>query len=339
MRDNEPGLEIHSKTARRRNEMNAKKKMMLALLGSAMIAAGPSGYRIIGKIAVPGTGGWDYVTVDSSARRVYVTHATQVDVLDADSQQAVGKIADTPGAHGVALAPQFGHGFISAGKGDSVIVFDLKTLKVIAQVKTGKKPDAILYDPATRRVFAMNGDSDSATVINAADNSVAGTIELGGGPEFAVADGKGSVWVNLEEKNEVVQIDSQAMQVKHHWPVAPCEAPSSLAFDAQNRRLFLGCRNHFMGVVDADSGKVVATYPIGDHVDASAFDAETKLVFHSTGDGNVFVFKQDSADKYTFLEKIATNQGSKTMGFDPKDHRLYVPANQSGSFTVLVLGK
>jgi len=319
--------------------MKAKHKLVLALLGVAMIAAAPSGYRIIGKIALSGTGGWDYVTVDAAARRVYVTHATQVEVLDADSQQPVGKIAETPGAHGVALAPEFGRGFISAGKADSVVVFDLKTLKAVAQVKTGKKPDAIIYDPATKRVFAMNGDSDSATVINAADNSVAGTVDLGGGPEFAAADGKGNVWVNLEEKNEVVHIDSQAMQVKHHWPVAPCQAPSSLAFDGQTRRLFLGCRNHFMAVVDADSGKVVASYPIGDHVDASAFDPETKLVFHSTGDGNVFVFKQESADKYSLVEKVATNQGSKTMGFDPKSHHLFVPANQSGSFSVLVLGQ
>jgi len=317
--------------------MHTKYKMMLALLGLATIAAGPSGYKVSGKIALPGTGGWDYVTVDAAARRVYVTHATQVEVLDADSQQPVSKITDTPGAHGVALAPEFGRGFISAGKADAVIVFDLKTLKPIAQVKTGKKPDAIIYDPATKRVFAMNGESDNTTVINAADNSVAGTIALGGGPEFSAADGKGNLWVNIEEKNEVVHIDTQAMQVKHHWPLAPCEAPSSMALDAQNRRLFLGCRNHFMAVVNADSGKVVATYPIGDHVDASAFDPQTKLVFHSTGDGNVFVFKQDSADKYTFVEKIATNQGSKTMGLDPKTHRLFVPANQAGSFTVLVL--
>jgi YVTN family beta-propeller protein len=319
--------------------MHTKYKMMLAFLGLATIAAGPSGYKVSGKIALPGTGGWDYVTVDAAARRVYVTHATQVEVLDADSQQPVSKITDTPGAHGVALAPEFGRGFISAGKADAVIVFDLKTLKPIAQVKTGKKPDAIIYDPATKRVFAMNGESDSTTVINAADNSVAGTIALGGGPEFSAADGKGNLWVNIEEKNEVVHIDTQAMQVKHHWPLAPCEAPSSMALDTQNRRLFLGCRNHFMAVVNADSGKVVATYPIGDHVDASAFDPETKLVFHSTGDGNVFVFKQDSADKYTFVEKIATNQGSKTMGLDPKTHRLFVPANQAGSFTVLVLGQ
>jgi YVTN family beta-propeller protein len=319
--------------------MRTKYKLMLALLGLATIAAGPSGYKISGKIALPGTGGWDYVTVDAAARRVYIAHATQVEILDADSLQAVGKITDTPGAHGVALATEFGRGFITAGKADSVIVFDLKSLKPIAQVKSGKKPDAVIYDPATKRVFAMNGDSDSTTVINAADNSVAGTIALGGGPEFTAVDGKGNLWVNIEEKNEMVHIDTQAMQVKDHWPVAPCEAPSSMALDAANRRLFLGCRNHFMAVVDADSGKVIATYPIGDHVDASAFDPETKLVFHSTGDGNVFVFKQDSADKYTFVEKIATNPGSKTMGLDPKTHRLWVPTNQAGSFTVLVLGQ
>jgi YVTN family beta-propeller protein len=321
--------------------MNRKSAALIASLGLISFAtlAASSGYKIIKKVALPGTGGWDYVAVDASARRVYVSHASQVEVLDADTNEIVGAIPNTPGVHGIAIAPEAGRGYISAGKADAAIIFDLKTLKPLGQVKTGKKPDAIIYDPATKRVFAMNGDSNSTTVINAADGTVAATIDLGGGPEFSVADGKGNVYVNLEDQSQLVHIDSQSLKVKDHWPVAPCTAPSSMAFDPATRRLFLGCRSHVMAVVDADSGKVVATYPIGDHVDASAFDPATKLVFNSLGEGSVAVFHQDSADKYTFLENIATNQASKTMGFDPKTHHLFVPANLGGNFTVLVLSQ
>lgn len=307
---------------------------ILTLFGAAL---GPSGYRIANQIPLPGTGGWDYLTVDDVARRVYISHETQVEVLDADSGKVVGSIPDTPGVHGIALAPALGRGFVTAGKGNYVVIFDMKTLKTIAKVDTGKKPDAIAFDPATNRVFAMDGGSDATTVINAADGSVAGTVALGGGPEFSVADGKGSVWVNLEDKSQLVHIDSKSMTIADRWPVAPCQSPSSMAFDSPNRRLFLGCRSHVMAVVDADSGKIVASYPIGDHVDASAFDAATKLVFHSTGDGNVAVFRQDSPDTYTFLENIPTNPGSKTMALDARTHRLFVPATRGAAFSVLVL--
>jgi DNA-binding beta-propeller fold protein YncE len=322
-------------------KMKHKSATLAAFLVLATLSAfgASSGYHLLKKVSIPGAGGWDYVTVDAAARRVYISHATQVEILDADTSEIVGKIPDTPGVHGVALAPESGRGFITAGKSDAVIIFDLKTLKPISQVKVGKKPDAIVYDPATKRVFAMNGDSDSTTAINSADGTVAGTVDLGGGPEFPVADGKGNLYVNLEEENLLVHVDTQSLKVKDRWPVAPCQAPSSMAFDAELRRLFLGCRSHVMAVVDADSGKVVATYPIGDHVDASFFDPATRLVLHSLGDGNVAVFHQDSADKYTFVENIATNKGSKTMGFDPKTHHLFVPANQEGVFTILVLGQ
>jgi len=305
----------------------------------SLIDAAPltSSYRVANQVVFPGAGGWDYLIVDSAARRVYISHANQVEVLDADAQKSVGAIPDTPGVHGIALATELGRGFISAGKADSVVVFDLKTLKVLSKVKTGKKPDAIVFDPATDRVFAMNGESGSTTVINAADNSVAGTIDLGGGPEFAVADGAGKVWVNLEDKSELVQIDSKSLKVSNRWPVAPCESPSSMAFDAANRRIFIGCRNHFMAVANADTGKILATYPIGDHVDASAFDPETKLVFNSLGEGSIAVFHQDSADKYTALANIPTAQGSKTMALDAKTHRLYVPSMRAGQFTILIL--
>jgi YVTN family beta-propeller protein len=277
--------------------------------------------------------------VDEGARRVYVSHATQVNVLDADTGKLVGTIEDTPGVHDIALATKLDRGFISAGKADVVVIFDLKTLKTISRVATGKKPDTVVFDPATNRVFAMNGGSGSVTVFNAADGSVVATIELGGGPEFSVADGKGSLWVNLEDKSQLVHIDSKNMKITDRWDVAPCQSPSSMAFDPQHRRLFLGCRNRVMAVVDGDSGKVVGSYPIGDHVDASAFDAAAKLVFNSTGDGNVAIFRQDDPDTYTFLEDIPTALGSKTMALDAKTHRLYVPAMRSGEFSILVLDR
>ena len=319
--------------------MNRLFTIVLALSGLIVGAASPSGYRLAGQVPLPGAGGWDYLTVDASARRVYISHATQVEVLDADTQKSVGTIPDTPGVHGIALAPGLGRGFISAGKADFVVVFDLKTLKAISTVKTGKKPDAIIFDPASNRVFSMNGGSDSTTAINAADGSVAATIDLGGGPEFSVADGAGKLWVNLEDKSELVQIDSKSLKVANRWPVAPCASPSSMAFDATNRRIFIGCRNHLMAVVNADTGKIVASYPIGDHVDASAFDPETKLVFNSLGEGSIAVFQQDSADSYSALTNISTAQGSKTMALDAKTHRLYVPSLQAGQFAVLVFDR
>jgi len=312
----------------------------LSLVATAALATPPSGYHIIKKVPIPGAGGWDYVTVDDVARRVYVSHATQVEVLNADTFELVGTIPNTPGVHGIAVASEFGRGFITAGKSDSVIIFDLKTLKALGEVKVGKKPDAIMYGPATKHVFAMNGDSDSTTVINAADGNVVGTIDLGGGPEFAVADGKGNVYINLEDKAETVHIDSNTLKVLHHWPLAPGKTATALAFDPQTRRLFAGCRGgQLMVVLDADTGKVITTAPIGERVDAAAFDPATKLVFQSTGGGTIAVFLQDSADKYTLLENIVTNPGSKTMGLDPKTHRLFVPANIGGTFTILVLGQ
>jgi YVTN family beta-propeller protein len=317
--------------------------LLAAILGvvtTAALAAPQSGYHIVKKVKVPGTGGWDYVTVDEAGRRVYVAHATQVEVLDADTAELVGTIPNIPGVHGVAIASEFGRGFISAGKSDSVVIFDVKTLKTLGEVKVGKKPDAIIYDPATKHVFAMNGESDSTTVINAADGKVVGTIDLGGGPEFAVADGKGNVYINLEDKAETVHIDSNTLKVLDRWPLAPGKTATALAFDPQTRRLFAGCRGgQLMVVLDADSGKAITTAPIGERVDAAAFDPATKLVFQSTGGGTVAVFHQDSADRYTLLENVVTNPGSKTMGLDPKTHHLFVPANFGGNFTILVFGR
>src|ERR1700680_2567540 len=252
------------------------------------VAAPPAdGYFIVKKIPIPGQGSWDYLAIDEGARRLYVSHGTQVEVLDLDSFAIVGNIPNTLGVHGIAIAPELGRGFVSNGQSSTVTVFDLKTLKPIADVPTGKKPDAIIYDPATSRVFAFNGESDSATVIDAATGKVGGTVDLGGGPEFAAADAKGSVYDNLEDESLVLKINSRDLKVEQRWPTGPCKAPSSMGRHRTNRRLLLGCRSKVMAVVDADSGKVLTTLPIGDHVDATVFDPETKLVFNSNGEGTI----------------------------------------------------
>jgi YVTN family beta-propeller protein len=318
-------------------------KLTTAILAAALSlgigAPDSSNYHLVKKVPLSGAGGWDYLTLDGAARRLYITHATQVIVVDADSLEVVGNIPGLAGVHGVAIAAEFGHGFITNGGSNSVTVFDLKTLAKIGEVKVGNKPDAIVYDAASKRVFAMNGDGDSSTAINAADGKVVGTVELGGGPEFTIADGKGNVFVNLEEKNQLLRIDSATLTVKDRWPVAPCEAPSSLGFDADNSRLFLGCRSKVMAVVNAADGKVVASYPIGDHADATAFDPSAKVAFTSTGDGNIFAFHQDSPNSYSALPTIPTVKGSKTMTIDKKTQRLFVPAREGDQFSLLVFEK
>jgi YVTN family beta-propeller protein len=272
----------------------------LALLCSALpaVAAPPSeGHSIVKKIPIPGQGSWDYLAVDEAARRVYVSHGTQVEVLDVDSGSIVGNIPNTLGVHGVAIAPELRRGFVSNGQSSTVTIFDLKTLKPIADVPTGKKPDAIIFDPATSRVFVFNGGSNSATAIDAATGKVAGTVDLGGGPEFAAADGNGFVFDNLEDESLVLKIDSRKLTVEKRWPTAPCASPSSMAIDRANRRLFLGCRSKVMAVMNADTGQVITALPIGDHVDATAFDPETKLIFNSNGEGTISVIRQEGPDK------------------------------------------
>ena len=316
--------------------------LTLAAVCSTLLAAPAlpqSSHTITQKIAIPGQGGWDYLAVDEGARRLYVSHGTQVEVLDIDSKTLVGTIPNTPGVHGIAVAPELGRGFISNGQTSTVTIFDLKTLKKIGDVPTGKKPDAILYDPATSEVFAFNGDSESSTVISAADGKVAGTIALGGGPEFAVADGKGYVYDNLEDKSQVLKIDARKRTVEQRWPVAPCEAPSSMAMDRANHRLFIGCRSRIMAVIDSESGKVVATSPIGDHVDATAFDEDSRLIFFSNGEGTISVIHQDSPDQYGAVETVKTLPRAKTMALDPKTHQLFLSTAEAGQFEVLVVGK
>ena len=311
--------------------------LLLSLLAASAQTAG--GYHVIKKIPIPGEGSWDYLTVDESARRLYVSHGTQVEVLDVDSGAIVGKIANTPGVHGIAIAPELGRGFVSNGQSSTVTIFDLKTLNTISQVPTGKKPDAIIYDPATSRVFAFNGGSNSATAIQAADGKVAGTIDLGGGPEFAVADGSGYVYDNLEDESLVLKINSRSLKVEQRWPTAPCASPSSIAIDRPNRRLFIGCRSKVMAVVNADTGQVITTLPIGDHVDATAFDPDSRLIFNSNGEGTITVIHQDSPDKYSVIESVKTLPRAKTMALDPKTHQLFLSTAEAGQFEILVVGR
>ena len=311
--------------------------LSLSLLAASAQTAG--GYHVIKKIPIPGEGSWDYLTVDESARRLYVSHGTQVEVLDVDSGAIVGKIANTPGVHGIAIAPELGRGFVSNGQSSTVTIFDLKTLNAISQVPTGKKPDAIIYDPATSRVFAFNGGSNSATAIQAADGKVAGTVDLGGGPEFAVADGSGYVYDNLEDESLVLKINSRTLKIEQRWPTAPCASPSSMAMDRPNRRLFIGCRSKVMAVMNADTGQVITTLPIGDHVDATAFDPDSRLIFNSNGEGTITVIHQDSPDKYSVVESVKTLPRAKTMALDPKTHQLFLSTAEAGQFEILVVGR
>jgi len=288
-------------------------------------------YKVTGTIPIAGDGGWDYVLADGPSRVLYVSHGTQVELLDLDSEKVTGKIDGMKRIHGIALASDLNRGFISDGGSDEVVVFDLKTHEVLQKVKTGTNPDGILYDPSSKRVFAFNGRSNDATAIDAATGKVLGTIPVGGKPEFPVSDGKGNVYANVEDKNEIVKIDPQGLKVTAHWPAEPCQGPSGLAIDLASKRLFAVCDEKKMVVVDPGSGKVVTTVAIGDGPDAAAWDAENKLVFSSNGqDGTLTVIKQDSADKYTVVENVNTEKSARTMALDPKTHKIYLPAAKFG---------
>jgi DNA-binding beta-propeller fold protein YncE len=303
----------------------------LVLIASAAGAADSPGYHVAKKLSVGGDGGWDYLTVDSSARRLYVSRSTRVMVFDADTGAAVGEIPGTDGVHGIAIASDLGRGFTSNGRSSTITIFDLQTLKVIDQVKsTGENPDAVLYDTASRRVFAFNGRTANVTVLDAATGQVAGTIALEGKPEFATSDSKGRVFVNLEDRNSIVVIDSRKLTVEKRWPLAPCEEPSGMAIDRAHKRLFVGCGNKVMAIVDAVTGKVTGTVPIGEGVDANAFDPGTGLVFSSNGDGTLTIAHADGNGKYTVVQTVQTQRRAKTMALDEKTHTVFLPAAEFG---------
>jgi len=322
-----------------------------ALVPTALALAAATGYHVTGDIKIGGEGGWDYLTVDSAARRLYVSHATHVVVVDIDAKKVVGDIPDTPGVHGIAIAPELNRGFISNGRGNTVTIFDLKTLKSIGSATAGENPDSIRYDSVSGRVFAFNGRSKSATAIDAKSGKVVATIPLPGKPEFSIADGKGKVYVNIEDTSEIVEIDAAKGAVNKKYSLSPCEEPSGLAFDAKNRKLFSVCSNRVMAVSDPDAGKVIASPPIGAGSDGAAFDPGTGYAFSSNGDGTLTIVQQ-TGGKYDVVENIATERGARTIAVDEKTHNVYLPTAKTApsktggratfvpdTFKVLVVGK
>ncbi|MGH9644538.1 MAG: YncE family protein [Terriglobales bacterium] len=299
---------------------------VLGLCGFGLSANKPEKFRIVNQFPIEGGGRWDYLTVDGQSRRVYMSRTTHVAVIDADSGKLIGDIADTPGVHGIALAPDIGMGFISAGAEDKVSVFDLKSLKVLRKVPTRGKPDSILYHAATHWVFAQNGNGKSSTVIDARTGAVIATIPLGGKPEFAADDDDGRVFVNIEDKNVIDVVDAASKSVTHTWPLDGCESPSGLAIDRKGHSLFVACANAKLAVVNSITGKVTQLLPIGDDCDAAAFDPVTGYAFASNGDGSLTVVKKASSGRYEVLETVATSPGSKTLGLDTINHRVYLPA-------------
>ena len=332
-----------------------KKIVFLALAAVALFAA--EGFKVINKIKIGGTGGWDYVAVDPSANRVYAAHSTVVDVVDLNSSKVVGQITQLHGVHGVAVAPEFGKGFITNGQSNSVTIFDLKTLAKVGEPQTGQNPDDICYDPKTKHIFTFNGRSGDSTAIDPKTNEIIKTFAVGDKPEACVADGAGKIYLNLEDSGEIVEIDATKPAVLRHASLSPCQAPSGIAIDVKNKKLFSVCDNKMMAVTDIPTLKVVATPPIGPGPDGAGFDPGLGLAFSSNGgDGTLSIVKQVNG-KYETVDNVPTARGARTMTVDEKSHRVYLLAAEYGppvagasgkkgrpqilpdSFQVLIVGK
>ena len=329
----------------------------LATLAAAPAPQG-SGYHMLKKVVLGGDGGWDYLSVDPVSHRLFISRGDRIVVVDADGN-VVGNIPNLQGTHGAQIVPQIGRGFSSNGRSNSVTIFDLKTLAPINEVKlpAADGPDGFMYDPATKSVFVFNARSKDATAVNAMTGKVEGTVPLGGKPEAAQPDGAGHVWVNIEDKAQVVEFDSKEFKVLNTWPLPNCEEPTGMAIDTAHKRLFIGCRSKVMIVADY-AGKVIASLPIGDVVDAAAFDPSAGLAFASCGDGTISVVHEDSPDKFTMVDTISTQKGARTMAFDTSNHRIFTvtadfgpppaatadnpnprPAQLPNTFTLLIYGK
>ncbi len=306
--------------------MNIRNLLCCAVLFvSAAAAAGP-GYHVIEKLTLGGDGGWDYLTLDSAAHRLYVSRGTHVMVVDLTTGKVAGDIPGTLGVHGIAIVPALGRGFTSNGRTDNVTIFSLETLKPIGEVKTGKNPDSILYDSVSGRVFTFNGRSADVTAFNAATGAVDGTIPVGGKPEFARSDEAGKIYVNIEDKSEVVEIDSRKLTVLRRFPLEGCEEPSGLALDIEHHRVYSGCGNKVMTVLDTVAGKVIASVPIGAGVDGNGYDPGTGFAFSANGrDGTLTVARESSPGKFEVAETVTTERGARTMTVDPATHRIYLP--------------
>jgi YVTN family beta-propeller protein len=333
------------------------------LLGGLALANPPEGgYHLLKKYDLGAAPGgkeyWDYITFDASTRRLYISHNTEVKVVDADTSTVVGSIPDLKRVHGIALVLDLGRGFISDGGADEAVVFDLKTLKVTGHIKTGGNPDCIIYDSASKHVFTMNGKSNDASVIDPATGTVVATIPMGGRPEYAVADGKGMIYDNLEDKNEVVALDSRTNMVTAHWPIAPAEEATAMDMDVAHHRLFIGGRNKVLAIMDSNNGKIIQTFPIGAGVDTNIYEPETGLLFTAVREGALHIFHEDTPDKFSVVETVKTEFGARNMALDPKTHKLFIdtadfapapaptseqpkpqPSPVSGTFRLLVYGR
>jgi YVTN family beta-propeller protein len=297
------------------------------LFGSSFLLSAQSNYKIVNQIHLEGDGGWDYISVDESASRLYVSHATMALVVDLKTGKTIGKIPNTNGIHGIAVASTLNKGFTSNGRDSSVTIFDLKTLEVTGKIKvTGKNPDAILYDAFSQKLFTFNGGSSSATVIDAKSNVVIATIALDGKPEFPSSNGQGKIYVNIEDKNKISVINTISLTVENSWSIAPGEEPSGLALDNETHRLFSVCGNKLMVISDAEAGKVITTLPIGDRCDGVAFDPGLKRAYSSNGEGSITVVQEENKDSFKVLETVTTVRGARTITLDKTTHHLYLPA-------------
>jgi YVTN family beta-propeller protein len=305
--------------------------LVLLVFLCATTAFAQTNYQISNKIHLEGNGGWDYLTMDDSASRLFVSHGNVVQVVDLTTNTLLGTIPETKGVHGIALATDLNKGFISNGRDTSVTIIDLKTLQFIAKVKvTGNNPDAILYDPYSKKVFTFNGRSSNSTVIDAISNKVIATISLSGKPEFSVTDLKGKIYVNIEDKSAISEINTTTLKVEQTWSVAPGEEPSGLAFDLKNHRLFSVCNNKLLVVVNSENGKVVTTLPIGENVDGVAFDPILKRVYSSNGEGTMTIVQEENENTFTVLENFKTQKGARTITLNSKTHKIYLPTAEYG---------
>lgn len=325
----------------------------LCVLGSQAAGQQRHAVHLIRRVPLGGAVRWDYLVVDPARRHLFIAHDTEVLVLDPDSGTVLGRIGNTPGVHGIALSPEAGRGYTSNGADSSITGFDLESLRVLARTHaTGRQPDAIVYDSVSGRVFTFNGGSGNATALDAKSGVVVGTVPLGGTPEFAVADGRGRLFVNLEDRGAVLGLDTRTLRPVSRWSVTPCGTPTAMALDRVRRRLFIGCRNRLLAVVDADRGMVEATLPIGAGVDGVAFDPALDRVFSANGDGTLTVIAPDSSEHYRVVETIPTAAGARTLALDPRTHRIFLvtaefppadagrprPAAIPGTFELLVYG-
>ncbi|MGB8768323.1 MAG: YncE family protein [Candidatus Korobacteraceae bacterium] len=308
------------------------KRILAIVLTAATFAAVPAfaqkQFKVTNRVKLGGEGGWDYLVYDPDGKRLFLTRGSHVMVVDAATLKVTGDIPDLSAIHGVALAPEFNRGFISNGGDDTVTIFDLKSLKKLDSVKVGERPDAILYDPFSKHVFTFNARSKDSTAIDAASGKVVGTVALGGKPEFPASDGQGKLYLNIEDKSQIAEVDVAKLKVLNTWPVAPCQEPSALAFDAEHDRLFAGCHNKMMVVVDSESGKVVATVPIGEGVDAGRFNPKTQEIFMSCGEGVLTIVHEDTPDKYSVRQNLSTVNGARTMALDQDNDIVYLVTAQ-----------